>query len=300
MSEVMSSAGQNKKRLLIVFGLTASTMVAEIIGGLLTRSLALLADAGHMMTDVVSLGLALLAIWFAERPATVRKTYGYYRVEILAALTNCVLLLLVSFYILYEAARRLEHPADILSGPMLLIAVFGLTINLIGMWLLREGSAHSLNVKGAYLEVLSDILGSVGVIVASIIIMKTGWKAIDPIISAGIGLFILPRTWVLLRQVVNILMEGTPSHINLKDVASAMQDIENVEAVHDLHVWTITSGFDALSVHVEVKDSKKSDGTLAALRSLLKEQFKIDHPTIQVEGTPCAEDGNCGDQPSHG
>lgn len=300
MSEIMSSAGQNKKRLLIVFALTATTMIAEIVGGLLTKSLALLADAGHMMTDVASLALALLAIWFAERPATVRKTYGYYRVEILAALINCVLLLLVSFYILYEAVRRLEHPANILSGPMLLIAIFGLTINLIGMWLLKEGSAHSLNVHGAYLEVLSDILGSIGVIIASIVIMVTGWKAIDPIISATIGLFILPRTWALLRQVTNILMEGTPPHINLKEIAGAMQQIANVQAVHDLHVWTITSGFDALSVHVAVNDATKGDSTLSDLRALLKDRFKIDHPTIQLEAAPCDNKTNCLDNPHHG
>lgn len=293
MSEMISAAGKNKKRLWIVFSLTASTMFAEIAGGLLTKSLALLADAGHMFTDVVSLGLALLAIWFAERPATARKTYGYYRVEILAALINCLLLLFISFYILFEAWGRLKHPPEILSGPMLIVAIFGLAVNLIGMWLLKEGSGHSLNIHGAYLEVLSDILGSIGVIVASIVIMTTGWQLIDPIISAGIGLFILPRTWNLLRQVLNILMEGTPPHLNLKEIAEAMQGIKNVKAVHDLHVWTITSGFDALSAHITFEEPADRDRVQEEMTSVLKDKFKIEHSTLQMEAEECEEGEGC-------
>lgn len=290
---MVSAAGKNKKRLWIVFGLTTGTMFAEIVGGVLTKSLALLADAGHMFTDVVSLGLALLAIWFAERPATIRKTYGYYRVEILAALINCLLLLFVSFYILYEAWGRLKHPPEILSGPMLIVAIFGLAVNLTGMWLLKEGSDHSLNIHGAYLEVLSDILGSIGVIVASIIIMTTGWQLIDPIISAGIGLFILPRTWNLLRQVLNILLEGTPPHLDLKEIAEAMQGTKNVKAVHDLHVWTITSGFDALSAHITFEEPADRDRILEDLRLLLKEKFEIAHATLQLEPESCEGNGIC-------
>ncbi|MGI0016822.1 MAG: cation diffusion facilitator family transporter, partial [Nitrososphaera sp.] len=206
-------AGQNKRRLAIVFGLTFVYLFAEVIGGLLTRSLALLADAGHMLTDVAGLGLALFAIKFAERPATPERTYGYYRVEILAAQTNAIVLIGISFYILYEAYRRFLDPPEVASKPMLLIASIGLIVNLAGLLILRAGSFESLNIKGAYFEVLSDMLTSVGVIIAGIVMWTTGWYYADPLISAGIGLFILPRTWKLLREAVGVLLEGTPSEI---------------------------------------------------------------------------------------
>jgi cobalt-zinc-cadmium efflux system protein len=173
------------------------------------------------------------------------------------------------------------------------VAIIGLAVNLTGMYLLKEGSNHNLNMKGAYLEVLSDILGSVGVIIASIIIMTTGWTLADPIISAGIGLFILPRTWILLRQVIHILMEGTPGNLNLKEIAESIQKIQNVQSVHDLHVWTITSGFDALSVHVTVDEGSSHDRVLKDLETLLKDQFGIAHPTIQVETKICDPAERC-------
>src|SRR5262249_27652341 len=193
-------ANQNNHRLAFVFGLTAAYLVAEVIGGILTRSLALLADAGHMLTDVVGVGLALLAITFAARPATPQRTYGYYRVEILAALTNAVVLIGISFYILYEAYERFLHPPEVESQWMLLVATVGLGVNIVGIYILRGGATESLNLKGAYFEVLSDMLTSIGVILAALIMWATGWYYADPLLSAGIGLFILPRTWALLGE----------------------------------------------------------------------------------------------------
>lgn len=287
MSDILSKAGKNKKNLVIVFGLTTAYMIAEAIGGLLTNSLALLADAGHMLTDAGALGLALLAIWFAGKPATREKTYGYYRAEILAALTNAVVLLFISFFILYEAWRRFQNPPEVMSLPMLIIAIIGLVINLIGMLLLAGGSAESLNVKGAYLEVLSDTLGSLGVIAASVIMLTTGWYLADPIISAGIGLFILPRTWTLLKQATHILLEGTPARIDQEAMEDAMNQVKGVKAVHDLHVWTITSGIDAMSGHVTVEDTSQGDGILAELQRVLRDQFEIEHTTIQLAKECC-------------
>jgi cobalt-zinc-cadmium efflux system protein len=291
MSDILSTAGKNKKNLAVVFGLTTTYLIAEVIGGLLTNSLALLADAGHMLTDAGAIGLALLAIWFAERPATPEKTYGYYRVEMLAALTNAVVLLFISLYILYEAWRRWQDPPEVMSWPMLIVATIGLGVNLISMRLLADASGKSLNIKGAYLEVLSDMLGSLGVIAASVIMLTTGWYRADPLISAGIGLFIMPRTWTLLKEVTHILMEGTPIRIDLKGVEEAMKRVEGVKAVHDLHVWTITSGVDAMSAHITVEDSVQGDRILAELPRALKDQFEIEHTTIQLEVERCEENG---------
>ena len=278
-----SAAGKNKRKLAIVFGLTASYMVAEAIAGVLTNSLALVADAGHMLTDAAALGLALLAIRFAERPATPQKTYGYLRSEILAALANAVALLLITVYILYEAWKRFQAPPEVASWPMLIVASFGLVVNVIGMKLLAGSSGESLNVKGAYLEVLSDMLGSIGVIAAGIIMLTTGWYMADPIIGAGIGLFIVPRTWTLLKEAAHILMEGTPAQVDLSLLESAMRSVPGVAAVHDLHVWTITSGLDALSAHVTLREIAESDKILTELQAVLHDQFKIDHTTLQFE-----------------
>ena len=263
--------------------LTASFVGVEVVGGLLTGSLALLADAAHMLTDVAGLALALLAIRFAERPATPAKTYGYVRMEVLSALANAIVLLLLTVYILYEAWQRFRDPPEILSGPMLAVAVAGLVVNLISMKLLMAGASESLNVKGAYFEALGDMLGSLGVIVAALIVMFTGWTLADPVVGAGIGLFIVPRTWILLKQVVHILMEGTPPEVDLALLEKKLLGIDGVTAVHDLHVWTITSGLDAMSCHLVVADMARARDTLAAACEAMKSGFGLTHTTIQIE-----------------
>ena len=284
-----SAAGINKKNLAIVLGLTLTYLIAEVIGGLWFNSLALLADAGHMLTDVMGLALALLAIWFAEKPATPERTYGYYRFEILAALTNAVVLIGISLYILYEAYERFINPPEVESKGMLIVAAIGLVINLFGMWLLYSSSKESLNMKGAYFEVLSDMLTSIGVIIAGIIMLTTGWYYADPIISAGIGLFILPRTWALLKDAVGVLLEGTPSDVNIASLRESLMKIEGVTDVHDLHVWSITSGMNAMSVHAVLADGAEHDDVLARVHEHCTENFKISHVTVQTECQGYAE-----------
>jgi cobalt-zinc-cadmium efflux system protein len=286
--ENISVTAQNRRALFFTFGLTFSYFVVELVGGILTNSLALLADAAHMLTDVAGLGLALFATWMSQKPATPTKTYGYYRVEILAALINAVVLFLISFYILYEAYGRFENPPAVASFPMLVVAVIGLVVNLASLRVLHKGSKESLNLQGAFLEVMSDALGSVGVIVAGLIMLATGWYYADPIFGVLIGLFILPRTWALLKQAVNVLLEGTPAHIDLVAVEEALLQVKGVEAVHDLHVWTITSGMEALSAHIVLREDRQprsATGVLEAVSALLKEKFGIDHSTIQIEHT---------------
>lgn len=278
-----SAAGRNKKNLIVVLGLTTSYLVAEVVGGLWTGSLALLADAGHMLTDVAGLALALLAIWFAEKPATPERTYGYYRFEILAALTNAVVLIGISLYILYEAYERFRNPPEVESTGMLIVAGIGLVINIAGMFILRAGSKESLNVKGAYFEVLSDMLTSVGVIVAGVIMLATGWYYADPLISAGIGLFILPRTWLLLKESVGVLLEGTPSDVDIQALRAALETVEGVGGIHDLHVWALTSGMNAMSVHAVVTGDDQHDAVLTRIHELCKSEFKISHVTVQTE-----------------
>ena len=282
-----SAAGKNKKRLAIVLALTSAYLVAEVIGGLLTHSLALLADAGHMLTDVAGLILALLAIRFAERPATPERTYGYYRIEILAALVNAVVLIGISLYILYEAYERFRNPPEIQSGGMLAVALVGLVVNIAGIYLLKSASEESLNMKGAYFEVLSDMLTSIGVIAAGIIMLTTGWYYADPIISAGIGVFILPRTWMLLRDAVGVLLEGTPHDVNLAALRESIRTVEGVADVHDLHVWSLTSGINAMSVHAVLADHSLHDEVLAAVQKKVTSEFKIAHATVQVECKGC-------------
>jgi cobalt-zinc-cadmium efflux system protein len=288
----LSATAEHRRALKITFAITFAYFVVEVVGGILTNSLALLADAAHMLTDVGGLGLALFAAWMSQKPATPDKTYGYYRVEILAALANGVMLFLISFYILYEAYRRFQEPPEVASVPMLVVAAVGLVVNLFGIWILRRGAEASLNVQGAFLEVISDTLGSLGVIIAGVIMLATNWYYADPIFSVLIGLFILPRTWKLMSQAVNVLLEGTPAHINLKAVEEAMCAVPDVEAVHDLHVWTITSGMDSLSAHVVVTEEARSGDPqeiLEALNQQLKEAFGIEHTTLQVEHTSLAE-----------
>ena len=288
-THAQSAAGRNKRSLAVVFGLTFTYLVVEVVGGLWTGSLALLADAGHMLTDVAGVGLALLAIRFAERPASAEKTYGYYRVEILAAMTNAVVLIGISLYILYEAYQRFRNPPEVESGWMLGVAAVGLAVNLAGMYVLRAGSQESLNMKGAYFEVLSDMLTSIGVIVAGLIMLTTGWYYADPLISAGIGLFILPRTWVLLRDAVGVLLEGTPSDVNPEALREALAAVPGVADVHDLHVWSLTSGVNAMSAHAVLAGGAVHDEVLAAARRHVTSNFKISHVTLQVESVGCAE-----------
>jgi len=281
---------QNRGRLWLVFVLTTLLMGLEAVTGVWTNSLALLADAGHMLTDAGSLGLSLLAIHFAARNPTPGKSYGYYRAEILAALANATLLLMISLAILYEAWKRFQSPPEVLGMPVLIVAAAGLLVNLAGAFLLRQGSGESLNVQGAYLEMLSDMLGSAGVIVAGLLIWIKGWYLADPLISAAISLMILPRTWSLLSQAAHILMEGAPAHIDQAVLAAAANEVPGVLDLHDLHVWTITSGFTALSAHVTVAPGTDSNCVLNQLQALLRDRFGITHSTLQLEaGKP----GDC-------
>ena len=282
----VTAAGRHRKRLAWTLVLTASFFVVEVTAGLLTGSLALLADAGHMLTDVGGLALALFAIWFAAKPPTPQKTYGFYRVEILAAVLNALVLFGISGFILYEAYRRFLSPSPVLGGPMLAVAVTGLAVNLVGVGLLHGASGESLNLKGAYLELLSDALGSLGAIVAALVILVSGWALADALVAAGIGLFIVPRTWKLLTQAVNVLLEGTPPGIAVSEVERAMCDVPGVVEVHDLHVWTLTSGKHAMSGHVQAADLGQSDRILRDLHLVLHERFGIEHTTIQVEPRP--------------
>lgn len=281
-----TGAGRHRRPLVIACALTGTFLVVETVTGFWTGSLALLADAGHMLTDVGGLVLALLAIRWAAKPPTATKSYGYYRVEILAAVANAVILLVISVFILWEAYRRLMTPPEVIGGPMLVVAIVGLGVNLISVWLLRSGASESLNVKGAYLEVLSDALGSLGVIVAAVIILTTGWTIVDPLIGAGIGLFIIPRTWGLLRQGINVLLEGVPPHLDLAEIESVIRAIPDVRDVHDLHVWTLTSGKEAMSGHLKVDDLGAGNVIIAAVHTALHERFGIEHTTIQLESTP--------------
>jgi cobalt-zinc-cadmium efflux system protein len=281
-----TAAARSRGVLIGTLVLTGSLLVVEVAGGLWTGSLALLADAAHMLTDVGGLALALFAIWIAARPPTPEKTYGYYRVEILAALVNALGLLVVAGAILFEAWQRILTPHEILAGPMLAVAVLGFAANLAGAWLLHHGARASLNVRAAYLEVLSDALASLGVIVAGVVVLLTGWLAADPLVSAAIGVFIVPRTWGLLRQAVNVLLEGTPAHLELGEIERAIEATPGVRRVHDLHVWTLTSGREAMSAHVVVGDLAGGERLLERLHALLHARFGVDHTTIQLETEP--------------
>jgi cobalt-zinc-cadmium efflux system protein len=278
-----TSGTRHRTSLRWALGLTVAFLILEVIGAIWTGSLALLADAGHMLTDVAGISLSLLAIWFASKPPTPMNTYGYVRLEILAALANGVLLLSMAAFILYEAYGRMWSPPDILTGPMLIIAIIGLGVNLTSMWLLHSGASDSLNLRGAYLEVLGDAIASLGVILAALIIQLTGWKPMDPLISGAIGLFILPRTWNLIQQAVQILMEGVPPHLDVREIETAMRGSHGVRDVRDLHVWTLTSGKEAMSAHVLVEDLSDGQHILSDLQQVLRQRFAIEHTTLQLE-----------------
>ena len=281
-----TASSRHKNRLWIVFALTCCFLVVEVIAAFATGSLSLLADAAHMLVDTGGLLMSLLAVWFAERPATPAKTYGYYRVEILAALVNGVVLCLLSVGIVIKAYERLWAPPNVPPVPILLVAALGLVVNLVGMGLLRSGAGESLNVRGAYLEVLGDAASSAAVIVAAAVIWATGWVIADPLASLAIALLILPRTWTLLRQAGNVLLEGAPPHLDVSEIESALCAAPGVQRVHDLHVWTLTSGREAMSAHVVVASDAPKDRILEDLHVILHARFGIDHTTIQVETEP--------------
>jgi cobalt-zinc-cadmium efflux system protein len=273
----------NRRALAVVLVLTASFTVVEIIGGLLTESLALLADAGHMLSDNVSLGVALFAAWLAGRPATSEKTFGYRRAEILAALANGMTLVAISVWIFIEAYARFREPADVLGGPMLAVAALGLLVNVVGAAILYRSGDESLNVEGAIRHVIADALGSVGAMVAAATIILTGWRYADPLVSVAIGLLILGSSWTLLRDSTNILLEATPRGLNAGEVGQKMAAAEGIIEVHDLHIWTITSGFPALSAHVLVGRHEDCHARRRDLEELLTNEYGISHTTLQVD-----------------
>lgn len=291
------AGARHRRRLFAAFWLIGGFFVVELVGGLATNSLALLSDAGHMFTDVVGLGMALAAIQAATSVTTSsnrHRTYGLYRLEILAALANAVLLFGVALWIIVEALQRFAgEPVEVLGTPMLVVAVLGLGINLVAFWLLREGAGESLNVEGAYLEVLADTLGSVGVIIAALVIQVTGFTRIDAVFGVAIGLFVLPRTWRLARRSLRILTQAAPEHVDVDDVHAALLALEGVVDAHDLHVWTLTSGMEVASAHVVVADVVDAHDVLDTARHVLRERFGIDHATVQVEPADHAHCDDC-------
>ncbi len=278
-----TAGGRHRKPLFIAFGLTAGYMVVELVAGLVFGSLALLSDAAHMGTDVLGLGMALAAITLASRPTTTQRTYGTYRLEVLAALANGLLLFGVAGYVLYEAVQRLSDPPEVPGLPLLVVAVVGLVVNLISFRLLTAGSKESINLRGAYLEVLADMLGSVGVIVAAIVIYTTGWPYTDPIVGAAIGLFILPRTWKLTAQALRILMQVAPPGMDVEVIRRRLMELPDVLDVHDLHVWTLTSGIENATGHVVIVDGADYHDVLVRVLALLADDYGITHTTIQCE-----------------
>jgi len=270
-------------RLWASLGLTGGFMLAEVVGGILTGSLALISDAMHMLTDTAALAIALVAIHVGRRPSDLLRTYGCARFEILAAAFNALLLLGVAFYILYEAWKRLSEPQEIQSGSMLVIAVVGLLVNLASMRLLTSHKDESLNVKGAYLEVWSDMLGSLAVIVGAVVIWLTGWQWVDSLLAVGIGFMVFPRTWVLLKECVNILLEGVPPGMRLADVHATIAAVPGVASVHDLHLWAITQSQPSLTAHAVLADGADAETVRRAIEEQLRATFDLHHTTLQME-----------------
>lgn len=283
---------KHEKPLWWAFGLTLTFLIAEVIGGLLTNSLALLSDAAHMGTDVIALAISLVAVRLSRRPPDAKRTYGYARMEAIGAMINGGMLFLVAGYILWEAVGRFRQPPEVASTGMLVIASIGLVINLISMRLLKAGSGTSLNVKGAYLEVWADMLGSIGVIIGALIIKFTGWAIADPIIAVLIGLWVLPRTWTLLREAMQVLMQGVPAGLDMDELRAMMLSHPNVSAIHDLHAWALGSKEPILTAHVVVSDGGIDvEQVRRSLSAALEERFGIEHATLQVERIGC-EDGH--------
>ena len=273
-----------RQRLLWAFFLVLIFFFVELIGGILTNSLVLISDAGHMFTDVIGLGLAIAAIQLASNQNRNRqRTFGLYRLEILAALANVILLTAVALYILYEAFERLREPPEIPGVEMFVIASLGLIVNIIAFFLLRSGASESLNLEGAYLEVMADLLGSVAAIVAALVIVTTGWELIDPIFGAAIGFFVLPRAFRLGRQTVRVLIQAAPPEIDVEAVESDLARIEGVTAVHDLHLWTLTSEMEVASAHIIIADGVEPFEVLAQANTMLHDRYGVTHPTLQIE-----------------
>lgn len=278
------AGARHKPRLIAALAVLLAFTVVEVVGAFATRSLALLSDAGHMSTDVLGLGMALAAIHLADRAEQrSHRTFGLYRLEILAALANAVLLFGLAIYVVFEAVRRFADPAEVTSGTMLVVAVLGLLANVVAFFILREGSRESLNMEGAYLEVVADTLGSVGVIAAALAIRATGWEWIDPVVGVAVGVFILPRTWRLAGRAVRVLVQAAPPGTDLEGLGADLEAIDGVVDVHDLHVWTLTSDMDVASAHLMVGNGTDAHSVLDQARLLLRERYSIDHATLQVE-----------------
>jgi cobalt-zinc-cadmium efflux system protein len=288
----LSAAGRHRRPLQIAFVLTLSYALVEAGAGIWLGSLALLSDAGHMATDVVGLGMALAAIQLAGVRRDPSHTYGLYRLEVLAALANAALLFAVGAYVLYEAVRRFMQPVEVPGVPLLAVAAIGLLVNVISFLLLREGAKESLNLRGAFLEVFSDMLGSAGVIVAGVVLITTGWPYVDPIVGAGIGLFILPRAWRLGRDALRILLEIAPSDCDVEAARRKLAALTGVEDVHDLHIWTLTSGMNMASGHVIVTTAADVGPVVRKARELLEDEFAVGHVTLQCEPAD-DEDAGC-------
>ena len=281
----------DRRPLVIAMAITTTFFVVELVGAYISNSLALLADAAHMLTDVAALGLALFAMWLASRATRPERTFGYLRAEILAALVNAVSLIVLAIYIFWEAWQRLQEPPEVKSGPLLVVAVAGMLANIASAWVLSRGGGHrdNLNTRGAFLHVLGDLLGSVATIAAALIIAFTGWYAADPILSVLIGGLVVFGAWSLLRESVDVLLEAAPRGVVVADVRRAMDAVPGVEGVHDLHVWTVTSGLTALSAHVETENLAGWETCMTALATMLREQFGIAHVDVATGAAPFRE-----------
>lgn len=274
---------EDRKRLVIVLILVVGYMAAEIIGGLLSGSLALLADAGHMFSDAAALSLSLFALWIAGRPATRPHTFGYYRAEILSALANGVALVVIAVFVIIEAVQRFRSPSPVMGKLMMGIAVGGLIINILGVWILHGRHSNSLNIQGAWMHMLADLLGSVITIAAGVLIWVFKWYWADPAGSLLLAGLVVYSAWKLLVRTVGVLMEATPSHLDIDEVRNALLEVEGVSEIHDLHVWTITSGLDLMSAHIVISSIDKLSEILRCLQTVSKERFDIQHSTFQLE-----------------
>lgn len=270
--------------LAVTFSLVVIFLVIEIVAGFVTNSLALLSDAGHMLTDAVGLGMALAAITAANRvDRAQRRTFGLYRLEIVAAFVNALLLIGVAGYVLFEAVQRFRDPPEVLAAPMLVVALGGLAVNIIGIWLLRSGSRESMNVEAAFMEVVADLVGSAGVIIAALVMATTGWRYADPLFGAGLGLFILPRAVRLGLRALRVLVQAAPAHINMEAIRTDLGNLKGVLDVHDLHVWTLTSQMEVASLHLMTTEDANPHVLLDEAQSLLRERYLIGHATLQIE-----------------